>query len=101
MAPTLYLIMLTYTAPEAEINAAVEDHRAYLQRWYDAGKFLLSGPRVPATGGVIIARAASAAEAQGYVTDDPFYQRGLATHEIIPFTGLWSDPRIAPLLQEG
>jgi uncharacterized protein YciI len=101
MAPTLYLILLTYTAPEAEITAALEDHRAYLRRWYDAGKFLLSGPRVPATGGVIVARALSAEEAERYVADDPFHQRGLATHEVIPFVGLWSDPRLAPLLQEG
>lgn len=99
-APTLYLILLTYTRPAEEIAAALEDHRAYLRRAYDAGRFLVSGPRVPATGGVILARAASLEEAQTYVRDDPFHQRGLASHEIIPFTALWSDPRMAPLLEE-
>ncbi len=100
MTTTLYLILLTYTRPPEEIAAALEDHRAYLRRAYDAGRFIVSGPRVPASGGVIIARAASLEEVRGYVRDDPFYQRGLATHEIIPFTALWSDPRMAPLLEE-
>lgn len=102
MAATLYLILLTYTSPVDEITAALDDHRAYLRRAYDAGRFLVSGPRVPApaTGGVILARAASLEEAQSYVRDDPFHQRGLATHEIIPFAALWSDPRLTLLLEE-
>ena len=97
---TLYLILLTYTRPAEEIAAALEDHRAYLRRAYEAGRFLVSGPRVPASGGVILARAGSLEEAWGYVRDDPFHQRGLATHEIIPFTALWADPRMAALLGE-
>ncbi len=100
MTATLYLILLTYTHPREEISAALDDHRAYLRRAYDTGHFLVSGPRVPASGGVILARAASLEEAQSYVRDDPFYQRGLATHEIIPFDALWFDPRMAPLLEE-
>ncbi len=100
MTTTLYLILLTYARPAEEIAAALEEHRAYLRRAYDAGWFLVSGPRVPASGGVILARARSLEEAQGYVRDDPFYQRGLATHEIIPFSALWADPRMAALLEE-
>ena len=102
MTTTLYLILLTYTRPHEEIAAALEDHRAYLRRAYDAGRFLVSGPRVPApaSGGVILARAGSLEEARTYVRDDPFHQRGLATHEIIPFDALWADPRMAALLEE-
>jgi uncharacterized protein YciI len=100
MAMTLYLILLTYTRPVDEINAALDEHRAYLRRWYDVGRFVFSGPRVPATGGVILARASSLEEAQACVRDDPFHQRGLASHEIIPFAALWTDPRLEALLAE-
>ncbi|HEX9036569.1 MAG TPA: YciI family protein [Ktedonobacterales bacterium] len=100
MTTMLYLILLTYTRPKEEIDAALDDHRAYLRRNYDAGRFLVSGPRVPASGGVILARAGSLEEAWGYVRDDPFAQRELASHEVIPFIALWSDPRLAPLLSQ-
>lgn len=100
MPATLYLMLLTYTRPREEIDAAVEGHRAFLRRGYAAGRFLVSGPRVPPDGGVILARAASLDVARGYLRDDPFQQRGLATYEIIPFTALWSDSRLAPLLDE-
>ncbi len=34
-------------------------HRQFLQRGYDKGHFLLSGPSIPPTGGVLVARAES------------------------------------------
>lgn len=56
---TLYLIPLTATCPAKEVAAHVAEHRAYLHRTYAEGRFIVSGPRAPATGGVILARAAS------------------------------------------
>lgn len=96
---TLYVILLTYVRPAEEINAHLEEHRAYLRRAYAESRFIVSGPRVPASGGVILARASSEADARALTQEDPFSQLGLATYEIIPFDALWSSPAFAPLLE--
>lgn len=99
LSTTLYLLLLTYTRPLDEVNAHLEEHRAFLRRMYAAGHFIVSGPRVPPGGGVILARAASEDDARALTRDDPFSQMGLATYEIIGFDALWSAPEFAPLLE--
>jgi len=79
----LYLILLTYQRPLAEVEAHLAAHREYLARHYAAAHFLLSGPREPRTGGVILARAESHAQVVRWVDDDPFKQAGIAAYEII------------------
>ncbi len=37
----------------------IAEHRAFLQRGYDRGDFLLSGPHIPPKGGILIVRAES------------------------------------------
>ena len=79
----LYLILLDYLRPLAEVEAHLAAHREYLSRHYAAGHFLLSGRREPRTGGVILARAESLADVARWVDEDPFKQAGIAAHEII------------------
>ena len=98
MTTTLYLILLNYVRPPEEVAEHVEEHHAYLRRAYASGRFIVSGPRVPATGGVILARAASEEDAHAMIRDDPFSQRGIAEYQLIAFDALWSAPAFAPLL---
>jgi uncharacterized protein YciI len=95
---TLYLILLTYVRPAEEVAAHLEEHRAYLRRAYAEGRFIVSGPRVPADGGVILARAASEDDVRAIIRADPFHQRGIAEYQIIAFDALWSAPEFAPFL---
>jgi uncharacterized protein YciI len=53
----------------AELVAA---HRQFLQRGYDDGRFLLSGPSVPPTGGILIARAKSIDDLNNFLADEPY-----------------------------
>lgn len=98
MSTTLYLLLLTYTQPSEVVAASLEDHRAFLRRHYADGRFIVSGPQTPASGGVILARAASAEDVRALLSDDPFQQRGIAAYQIIPFEALWSAPAFAPFL---
>ncbi|WP_175128625.1 YciI family protein [Achromobacter piechaudii] len=84
-APNLFVVVLTYVAPLDEVDAAGKDHVAWLERGYDRGVFLASGRRVPRTGGIILASAASMEEVQAWMRQDPFQSRGLATAEVFPF----------------
>ena len=47
-------------------------HRAFLQEGYDRGHFLLSGPHIPPTGGILIARAESLEALKELLKDEPF-----------------------------
>ena len=95
---TLYLILLTYVRAPEEVAAHLEEHRAYLRRAYAEGHFIVSGPRVPAEGGVILARAASEDDVRALIRTDPFSQRGIAEYQVIAFNALWSAPQFAPFL---
>jgi uncharacterized protein YciI len=52
--------------------AMIAAHRQFLQRGYEEGRFLLSGPSVPPTGGVLIARAESREQLDQLLADEPF-----------------------------
>ena len=52
----LCLIVLTYVKPLEEVDALLPAHVAWLDQGYAQGLFLVSGRRVPRTGGVIVTR---------------------------------------------
>ncbi|WP_198022326.1 YciI family protein [Candidatus Odyssella acanthamoebae] len=57
MTPHLFIIILKCTAPFDRTEQSIVPHREYLDLYYKSGHFLASGPLVPRTGGVIIAKA--------------------------------------------
>jgi uncharacterized protein YciI len=61
-----------YLVPFEELSDLVATHRAFLQKGYDDGFFLCSGPQIPARGGFLIARAASLAKLQELLAQEPF-----------------------------
>lgn len=81
----MFIIELTYTAPLARIDASMAAHVAFLEKYYAAGNFLMSGRQVPRTGGIIIATAESRERIEAIIREDPFYDRGLADFRIIQF----------------
>jgi uncharacterized protein YciI len=81
----MFIVTLTYTAPLERIDAYLPAHRAWLDEQYARGLFLMSGRKEPRDGGIIIAHAASRAELESVLRDDPFGQAGLATYAIIEF----------------
>ena len=80
-----YIVEITYTATPETIAASVGEHRAFLQTGYDCGWLLLSGPRVPRTGGMIVARAPSLRELQDFFGNDPYQIKGLAEYRFTEF----------------
>ncbi|GAB2505315.1 YciI family protein [Lysobacter humi (ex Lee et al. 2017)] len=78
----MYIVDLTYVAPLADVDAHLEAHRAYLALHYANGTFLASGPKVPRTGGVILARAASREALLEVLAQDPFHRHGVADYAV-------------------
>jgi len=61
-----------YLVPFEELSELIPKHRAFLQKGYDAGHFLCSGPQIPAGGGFLIARAESLEKLQELLAEEPF-----------------------------
>lgn len=81
----MFVIELLYKAELSEIDANMRAHMAFLKKYYAAGRFLVSGRKVPRDGGVILAVGGSRAEIEAIVKEDPFVARGLADFRVIEF----------------
>jgi uncharacterized protein YciI len=79
----MFIITLSYLKPLSEVDQHIESHITYLEKYYRLGKFLISGRKVPRTGGVILARCESLQEANEIVAEDPFFIAKVAKYDII------------------
>jgi uncharacterized protein YciI len=85
MLARMFIIELLYKAELSEIDACMAEHMAFLNKHYAAGDFMMSGRKVPREGGIIVAKAASRAQLEAIVAEDPFVSRGLADFRVIEF----------------
>lgn len=80
-----FLIEITYTASAEKIAEILPAHRLFLQGGYDQGMLLMSGPMLPKTGGVVIARAQSVDDLQAFFEFDPYMANNAATYRFVEF----------------
>ncbi|UOR04457.1 YciI family protein [Hymenobacter aerilatus] len=88
----MFLLSLTYLVPFEEIEPLMAPHMTWVDTHYQNGTFLLSGRKVPRTGGILLARAASREAIEAIVAADPFTQADAVRYDIIEFT----PTRVAP-----
>lgn len=85
------LALIRYRRPVDEVLAATDDHRAYLKTLKERGVLVASGPLVPRFGGALLLHVAgddpdAVQGALDAVRDgDPYWQRGLAQYELLPW----------------
>jgi uncharacterized protein YciI len=95
----MVLLLLKYVKPIAEVERLMPAHRAFLDRFYREGKLVLSGPREPRTGGVILADVDTELEAMKIVIEDPFFTEKVADYELVRFEPTRSDPRFSAFVE--
>ncbi|MGG0811165.1 YciI family protein [Paenibacillus alvei] len=81
----MYVVELTYKKSVEEVDVYLDAHRTFLDEHYAKGVFLLSGPKEPRTGGIIIVDAETEEEARSYIEQDPFFVHGVAAYHYIAF----------------
>ncbi|MCU7497179.1 MAG: hypothetical protein HF314_01995 [Ignavibacteria bacterium] len=81
-----FICEIVYKAPIEKIEEATLEHRGFLRQGYDEGFLLLSGPQVPRTGGIVIAKGESMEAVAEFFNNDPYKKKGLAEHTFIEFT---------------
>jgi uncharacterized protein YciI len=96
----MFIIDLHYIVPLEHIDAQMKPHMAFLKKHYASGDFIMSGRKVPRTGGVILAAAKSKAEAERIIQDDPFVRLRLAEYTIIEFQTSQVHPALKVALAE-
>jgi uncharacterized protein YciI len=67
-----FLLEGEYLVPFEEFSELVPKHWEFLQKGYDAGHFLCSGPQIPPRGGFLLARAESLEKLQEILAEEPF-----------------------------
>ena len=87
-----FLVEATYCAPIEQIRASYPSHRAWLQKGYDRGLFLCSGPKNPPVGGYLVARAESADALKAMFQDEPLNAENLATFTFNEFEPVKRQP---------
>jgi uncharacterized protein YciI len=81
----MFVVMITYVADLAAVDAALPEHMAWLEQQYAEGIFLASGRQIPRVGGVILAAGIGRAELERRLLLDPFRRRGLAECTVVEF----------------
>ena len=81
----MFIIELLYKVPLQKIDAHMAAHVKFLNKYYAAGNFVVSGRKIPREGGIIVAVGNNRRQIEEIVAEDPFHQRGLADFRIIEF----------------
>ncbi|WP_026413064.1 YciI family protein [Actinomadura oligospora] len=80
----MFILLLHYEPGALEkIDTMLDEHYAYVDRHMADGTFVLTGRRVPRTGGAILATGTDRARIERIVAEDPFQKSGAARYEII------------------
>ena len=80
-----FVVEIIYTAPIEKIEELTPIHREFLQTGYKNGILLVSGPKVPRTGGIVIARGNSMEEVSEFFKNDPYALNNAAEYQFIEF----------------
>jgi uncharacterized protein YciI len=81
----LYVVLMHYARPLAEVDGVRAEHLTYLERLAAQGTVLAWARRDPPTGGVLLAAAPDTVTLQRVLADDPYVKTGVATPEIVEF----------------
>jgi uncharacterized protein YciI len=96
----MFIINLNYIAPLEKIDARMKEHMVFLNACYREGLFIVSGRKIPRTGGIILARGGSKEALEALMKNDPFVAHGLAEFDIIEFQASQSHPDFRKVFKE-
>jgi uncharacterized protein YciI len=95
----MFVVQLRFADNKAQAGRFMDGHRAWIQRGFDDGVFLLVGSLRPEGGGAIVADDTSLPDLQRRVEEDPFVAEKVVTAEIVEIVPARVDERLAFLLR--
>ncbi|MDP4290092.1 MAG: YciI family protein [Bacteroidota bacterium] len=82
----MFIKLLSYKANLTQVDQNLPAHNQYLQKNYEKGGFICSGPRIPGTGRVILCRAQNEKVVLEIIKEDTFIADGVADYELVQFS---------------
>ncbi|MCZ4060348.1 YciI family protein [Pantoea sp. LMR881] len=76
----MYVVYLTYFRPVDEVEALLEPHIQWLDRYFDTGVFIAAGRKDPRTGGMVLVKDIDRARLDTILAEDPFV--AVANYEV-------------------
>lgn len=76
----MYIVSLNYIRPIAEVEAVLDAHIAWLDKYFAAGVFIAAGRKDPRTGGLIIVGDVERQRLDSILAEDAF--QTVAEYEI-------------------
>lgn len=83
--PSVFVVDLQYIVPMSDVEPHIPGHVEFLNEGFKSGLFLMSGAKVPRTGGMIIAQAANKDALEAQLAKDPFHVEKVAHFQITEF----------------
>jgi uncharacterized protein YciI len=68
----MYVVYLNYFRPVEEVEALLEPHISWLDRYFANGVFIAAGRKDPRTGGVLLVKNIDRARLDTILAEDPF-----------------------------
>jgi len=90
----MFVVLLKFADNKGKAGHLMESHKAWLQRGFDDGIFLMAGSLHPGLGGAIMAMS----DLQKRVNADPFVAERVVSAEILEISPSRVDDRLKSLL---
>jgi uncharacterized protein YciI len=90
----MFVVLLRFSDNKAAAAQFMDGHKAWIQRGFDDGVFLLVGSLKPNLGGGIVANNTSREALQARMEEDPFVAEGVVTAEILDIDPARMDERL-------
>lgn len=84
----MFIVLIHFKKPLAEVEPHVAEHRRYLDQGYRQNMLLVSGPMIPRVGGVLVSQSNDRARLEVYLANDPYRLHQVADHELIEFSAV-------------
>lgn len=94
----MFIVLLKFSDNRENAGKFMEGHKAWLNRGFDEGIFLLSGSLQEKAGGGMVAHQRSLLELQEFIRTDPFVAEGIVYAEIIELIPTKTTPKLEFLL---
>jgi len=96
----MFIISLNYKKSLEIVDKHLAAHRDFLGECYKKNFFVVSGPKNPRTGGIIVSQLKDKDQLQAIITQDPFYIHEVADYEIIEFNPTKYHTEFATFIEE-
>lgn len=90
----MFVVTLKFSKNRNRAGELMAEHKAWIQRGFDQGFFLMVGSLQPSQGGGILAHQVSRDDLERFVSTDPFVAEEVVSADVLEITPARLDERL-------